>query len=530
MGGRSYEHFTKGVAAGMQMYGGNLTHEALLSYHADQLEDGETEKTELTDTLVRPCFKAASSRNPISGRMEYYLGVGIQPSISSEELNRRRNPLCVVFVVDVSGSMAKAYDYLADGGEQTKLAAAKKLVGFIGKHLLGQMEYSIVAYRASHDSKVPRDAKVLRAGEQLEELEKIEGFGGSDLLAAMTDAKDEMKALQGRLRESNNSPSMALSCRYILLSDAKLPDGKTEKEHENSRSRREYEEYEDRERMRKADLAKAKDVLEQLLGLISEEAAGDCYTVMFSMAMPPDDAEAWRRQLRGVKGCNFAEVSGSIGEFTRNLSKEFATLISPIATDFSLELHAAPFEIDKVIGWQPPPGVQLHTREGEFLRFVTIFPFLPGVKLGGLYLMRLRPIDFGDASKADKVKKDLTLSWEYRDINGELLREKETISFTKIVPRNESESARHYAQHEADDSEYQNIMMRKMMMCVRFVDFVNDECTYHFNRDNYSLFKKYWRREQTEAGKGKPLMTKEIETIEKYVADHVDTKDSCTIL
>jgi len=97
--------------------------------------------------------KAASSRNPITGEMEYYLGIGVQPCLSQKELEEQRNDLCVVFVIDVSGSMAKAYDYLKDSGKTTKLDVAKELVTMLGSDMLNQMEFSIVTYRASHDSK-----------------------------------------------------------------------------------------------------------------------------------------------------------------------------------------------------------------------------------------------------------------------------------------------------------------------------------------------------------------------------------------
>merc|ERR1712023_466864 len=124
----SYDKFSQGISRDMQDYGRTLTHEGMLAHHGVQFSDDDS--ISKAEQLVRPVFKAASSRNPLSGNVEYFLGVGLQPCISEEELVKRRDPLCVVFLVDVCGAMAQAYDFLTDR-RLTKLDVAKQLVSFV---------------------------------------------------------------------------------------------------------------------------------------------------------------------------------------------------------------------------------------------------------------------------------------------------------------------------------------------------------------------------------------------------------------
>lgn len=101
-----YEAFERSVSRDMQTYGDTLTNEGMLAHHSIKFVPDEVDKS---GQLVQPVFKAASACNPMTQRMEYFLGVGLQPYISEAELVSRRHPLCVVFVVDVSGSMAQVH-------------------------------------------------------------------------------------------------------------------------------------------------------------------------------------------------------------------------------------------------------------------------------------------------------------------------------------------------------------------------------------------------------------------------------------
>merc|ERR1711977_338645 len=218
----SYDKFSQGISRDLQHYGQALTHEGMLAHHGVQfVDDDATSKREDGEQLVRPVFKAASSRNPLSGRMEYFLGVGLQPCISEEELVARRHPLCVVFLVDVCGAMAQAYDFLTDR-RLTKLDVAKQLVDFIAKNLLRPEDcYSVVTYRSSHDSKTPHDSAVVG----LEELAKAQGFGGGNMEAAMSRAQEEMLALVSRQSKGGLFKGRAgeMSQRYIVLTDQTPP-------------------------------------------------------------------------------------------------------------------------------------------------------------------------------------------------------------------------------------------------------------------------------------------------------------------
>jgi len=323
-----------------------------------------------------------------------------------------------------------------------------------------------------------------------------------------------------------------LACLYIVLSDAALPNASAPRDryYADDYDDRHYRDEESHEERKKRKTAQ-----QQLLQHISSEAAKDVYTVMFSIAMGPEDAESWRCELRGIKGCNFAEVAGPLSTFKESLSRQFAMLVTPIATDFSLELHAAPFEIQDILGWKPAPNMTLHKREGEFMRFTTIFAYPPDECGGGLYALKLQRIDFGDAMDTGKVGKDITLAWVYRDINGKSCRNTTTMKFTKMTPRNESKDVKEYSRKENDDSEYQenDSTLRKMIMAIRFVNFVNNTCKrYCFNSQSFNDFQKYWKREQDvlQMSLGAVVMEEEIKTLVKYVNEHIKSNDSFCVI
>lgn len=56
------------------------------------------------------------------------------------------------------------------------------------------------------------------------------------------------------------------------------------------------------------------------------EAAKDAFTVVFGVGLDIVTAEHWRQELRGIKGCNFSEMSGDTVQYLQ------AWLYSPYTT------------------------------------------------------------------------------------------------------------------------------------------------------------------------------------------------------
>jgi len=558
-----YENFTRGLSQGMRTFGSTLTHEGILSAYDIQFDESSGAEADrsrgLGDPLVCPHFSCASSRNPLTGEGEYYLGVGIQPCLSAEELIRRRHPLCVVFVLDVSGAMANAYNFLADNGRLSKLDVAKQLVHFLAEDLLSAVDgYSIVTFRRSHDSKVPQDGNVV----SLAELNQIEGFGGGSLEEAMVVAQAEMVELERRCieqaRDTQQATTMSgpfacrptgcgrsssVSRRYVVFSDA-APYA--------SNGRTQHASYEDPVYMPSSSFSPSSRYRPSVtaegngfLSAVTAEAKKDSYTLMFGLAMSSPDAEAWRSELRGIQGCNFAEVRGEIEEYKRALHREFATMITPIATDFSMELHAAPFTPNQVYGWQAPPQARLHAREGEFLRLTSIFPMLE--PKGGIYMLKLDPIDFGDASLEGTVGRAVRVSWQYRDIHHNVQRETRTFDFTKLFPWTAHAvpmtrgvqlalplapaigSSGDVDIELKDDSTYSDVAIRKAVLLVRFVRFVHEACACMWVDESLlKRFQAHWAREQRVIGD--KALAKESNLLAKYAAQDKHMVQACVVL
>merc|ERR1711977_116356 len=282
-----------------------------------------------------------------------------------------------------------------------------------------------------------------------------------------------------------------MSQRYIVLTDQTPPAELRSR----GRPRVYYgfddnNDYYDTQHVQATDPEMASDPLApaSFLRRVRDEAAQDVYTVVFGIATDTQCSEQWRQELRGIKGCNFSEVSGNTHTYLEALRREFAAMVTPIATDFSMELHAAPFSPHGVFGWQAPTRARMHHREGEFLRFTTLFPMLQ--PRGGIYVLQLDSRDFGKASKDGEVGRDTTLSWQYRDINGRQQHASQTIRFTKLFPQQDVSIG-------AQDSEYTDHSMRKAMMITRFVMFVHNTCRIQWwHRSDVRRFEAYWENER----------------------------------
>merc|ERR1711998_585166 len=309
-------------------------------------------------------------------------------------------------------------------------------------------------------------------------------------------AQEEMSNLavqkgKGGLFKGGSAPVMAR--RYIVLTDQMPP---AELSAQRARPRVYYgfdDEYMDYDGPRSGSnqqvISEDARAPPSFLKKVRDEAEQDAYTVVFGVATDTSCSEQWRQELRGIKGCNFSEVSGDTQIYSEALRREFATMVTPIATDFSMELHAAPFAARGVLGWQAPTRARMHAREGEFLRFTTLFPMLEA--RGGIYMLQLDSRDFGKASKNGEVGRDTTISWQYRDINGRQQHASQTIRFTKIFAEKEGKAL------GALDSEYTDQQMRRAMMVTRFVKFVHNTCRCQWwNQGDVRRFEHYWDNER----------------------------------
>ena len=536
----AYDEFKRGVSREMEEYGKMLTHEGIFAHHGQEF----SQPTPAAQTsLVNPVFKPASSRNPLTQEMEYYMAIGLQPVIDQVELVKRRNPFCLVFVVDISGAMAMAYDYLEDHGRMTKLDAAKRLVEFTARKLLAPDDaYAIVTYRSSHDSRVSCEA----ASVTLEGLGAAEGFGGCDLDGAMTAARRQMQNLIDERAEMSLSEdsgrvgcfapkakdrsrghrddniNLKLSRRYIVLTDQDC---------NHSINRRSYHD------------ANQTRPISTFLSQVQEESEADAFTLMLGIGTSLPQADAWKHELRGIKGCNFGLVTDEIGRYEAELNKEFASMITPIATDFSMELHASPFSAGKLLGWEAPAHSVLHSREGEFLRITTLFPMLDF--RGGIYALKLNPKSFGKASVDGGVPQETTVCWQYRDINGERQQMSKTFDFTQIFPFDDSvpngqywkDDLRRHQQRACNgrvvaDSVYADDTVRRVVMLSRYVDFCHWICeTYTETKEWFAIFEKYWEAEMQALQDPTKDLESDLETLRHLIEQKdVEEPPTCSLM
>ncbi len=340
----------------------DITYEGLFY---DYVFDTGIEEENLCNKLFCPSYTSAMSKDPFSGKQEYFLSVGLNSNIKQSDFARKK--LNLVVVLDISGSMSSPFDrYYYDRFKQpgqsaskaegqdskewnkTKMEVAKEAVVAMLKHLdpedsFGMVLFDDIAYLAKPIRQVAMTDMEAIKGHIME----LHPQGGTNMSAGMQLGKDLFKELI-------DVDSSEVENRIIFLTDAQPNKG---------------------ELSETGMVGIAKDIADQKI-----------YTSFIGIGV--DFNTELIESITKIRGANYYSVH-SPDEFKKRMDKNFDYMVTPLVFNLQLKLEAPGFEIQKVYG-----SPEANEATGEIMKVNTLFPSETteeGTR-GGLVLLHLKKI------------------------------------------------------------------------------------------------------------------------------------------
>jgi Ca-activated chloride channel homolog len=369
-GAKDVNNFRENINNGYLPLPTDITYEGLFyDYYFDTGSDRQSDK------LYYPSYNFAVTKDPFSGKTEYYLSVGLNSGMKQDEFERKK--LNLVIVMDISGSMSSPFDeyyYDRTGARKRlessdrysqKLEVAKHAVDNILGRLDGQDRVGIVLFNERSYLLQPLDQVRHIDMEQLAySIREIRAGGSTNLSSGMQLATD----LVSKYREANPDD---YENRVVFLTDAMPNQGET---WESS-----------------------------LLGILKRNAGDKIYTTFIGIGV--DFNTELIEYITKTRGANYYSVH-SPGEFAERMDN-FDYMVTPLVFNLKLRLDARGWDIEKVYG---SPEADMAT--GDLMRINTLFPSerQDGETKGGLVLLKLKKRGSGD--------EELKLRVTYEDRSG----------------------------------------------------------------------------------------------------------------
>lgn len=307
------------------------------------------------DKLFCPTYSVASSPDPLSGKLEHFLSVGLTSGADPGALKRKK--LNVVVVLDISGSMRSPFDrYHYDAShrellddedrQKTKMHIAREAVQDLTRQLRNDDRFGMVvfddnAYVAKPLNPVGEtDMDLIRR-----HIGRLESRGGTNFEAGYKKGTELFASFR-------NANSMEYENRIIFLTDAMPNTGQIAEE--------------------------------GLFGMAENNARRGVHTTFVGVGV--DFNATLIDTITKVRGANYYTVNSSKA-FRKLLADDFEYMVTPLVFNLSLKIEGDGVVIDKVFG---SPEADLAT--GEVMRVNTLFPARAteeGIK-GGLVLLKLR--------------------------------------------------------------------------------------------------------------------------------------------
>ena len=342
------------------------------------------------DKLFCPTYSLASSPDPLSGKLEHYLSVGLTSGANADALKRKK--INLVVVLDISGSMSSPFDrYHYDGNQSrrleqedrpgTKMQIAREAVQDLTRQLRDDDRFGMVVFDQQGYVAKPlhlvgeTDMDRIRG-----HIGKLEPRGGTNFEAGYKKGTELFAAL-------NNSISMEYENRIVFITDAMPNTGQL-----------------------------AED---GLFGMTERNARRGLHSTFVGVGV--DFNATLIEAITKVRGANYYTVNSS-KSFKKLLADDFDYMVTPIIFNLSLKLDGDGVAIDQVFG---SPEADLAT--GELMRVNTLFLSRvneEGVK-GGLIVLKLRNDPRGhkiniqasyekrDGSREDNIQQ---VQWQRSDV------------------------------------------------------------------------------------------------------------------
>lgn len=335
------------------------------------------------DDLFFPTYCAAATKDPFSGKTEYYLSVGMNSGMKS--FNRKK--LNLMIVLDISGSMKSPFDkYHYDGSSSAeaeeaqapKIEVAKRSLLALLNHLEDADRFGMAVFCDRGFL-----AKPLRY------------VGETD----MKSTRQHVKELQ-----AEGSTNMASGMRIATAQYDAIPDA-------------DAEEYENRIIFITDAMPNTGEISEQgLLGMARKNAEGGIHTTFIGVGV--DFNTELVQSITKTRGANYYSVHSPM-EFEKRMDEEFEFMVTPLVFGLELVLESGGWQIDKVYG-----SPEADEATGSLMKMNTLFPSkrVEGRTRGGVVLLKL-------SRKSEPTEDEILLSVKYEDRMGKRYKSTRTIRF-----------------------------------------------------------------------------------------------------
>ena len=403
-GSKNISNFRENVKNGYFPISTDITYNGL--FYDYYFDTGNVKKS---NELFSPSYSMAISKDPISGKNEYYMTVGLNSNIKETDFKRKKQN--IVIVLDISGSMSSSlnsyyYDrnYKEDNEEKeykSKMELANESVNLLIDELNDDDRFGIVLF--DDRSYLAKPINLVKETD-IEQIKKhvlgIEENGGTNFEAGYTRATECFTVELLNDQEYDN--------RIIVITDAMPNLGTTNKQ--------------------------------GLSRYVKENAENKIYTSFIGVGV--DFNTEVIETLSNVKGANYYSVNSS-KQFKKILGEDFEYMVTPLVFDLNLNFKSDSYEIAEIYGTDNKDKTK-----GNIISVNTLFPSSTnseeGTK-GGVILLKLN-------KKNNDSDGKIKLSVSYSDRDDKKYSNEEEISF---INNNEF---------------YANTGIRKAITLVRYVN------------------------------------------------------------
>lgn len=329
--------------------------------------------------LFCPSYTSAISKDPFSGKDDYFLSVGLNSGIQQKDFARKK--LNLIIVLDISGSMSSPFDsyyydkfgarrelFAADNEKdsaKSKMQVAAESAVALLDHLNPDDSFGMVLFdQSSYLAKPLRKIGDTDMEAIKRHILELQPQGSTNMSAGMKKATDQFNDYLG-------SDSDEFENRIIFLTDAQPNTG---------------------------------DISETgMLGIAKSDADKKIYTTFIGIGV--DFNTELIEQITKVRGANYYSVH-SPSEFKKRMDDGFDFMVTPLVFNLQLTIDAPGFKIQEVYG-----SPEANEATGEIMKVNTLFPSekTEGETRGGLVLLHMKRISDNNA---------INLTASYEDRNG----------------------------------------------------------------------------------------------------------------
>lgn len=382
-------------------------------------------KVESTE-MFSPAYSTAISKDPISGKNEYYMTVGLNSNIKQSDFKRKK--LNIVIALDISGSMSSNFNsYYYDGNSEeisksikNKMEIANESVNLLLDELKEDDRVGIVLF--DDEAYLAKEVNLVKKTDMekiKEHVLEIKPQGGTNF--------EEGYKLGTQLFTEEMLTNSEYENRIIVITDAMPNMGKTSKN--------------------------------LLANNIEHNANKGIYTSFIGVGV--DFNTSVVETLSNVKGSNYYSVHNS-EEFKKIMSENFDYMVTPLVFDLNFILESDFFEIENIYGTDSGDKTT-----GSIMSINTLFPSSTnssGESKGGIILLKLKE---KNNNNYDNSNCNIKLKVSYTDREGNNKTNEQNVQFEKGL-----------------SEYYSNTGIRKGIVLARYVNLMKNWILYERNELN----------------------------------------------